>query len=236
MTRFSQAKLERRVEVLVTNGQQSAAQAVIAGVGYDPIVLGEGATLLEAARQSRAQKRERLADQKQATRIEREAYLAANREIVSLSETARTLFAADIPTLTALGLLTRYETVTTPDGEDVRVAAQLSDSTAERLLRWRQLLDNAQMLDAALAAQLSAAGWTAERLTQTVALVEAYAAADTAQQAAIQAHQEAAAQLKTAVTALDDWYARAARLIRVAIKDSAPANQAQLRELMGLDL
>lgn len=236
MSNLSQATLERRTEVLVTNGKQSPAQAVLAGVGYDPIALDEGAALLETVRQGRAQKQELLAEQKRATRAEQQAREAVSREIVSLSQTARTLFAADIPTLTALGLLTLYETVTAPDGSLVQQAADLSQSTAEVLKRWRQLVDNARTLGVEVITRLSAAGWTVERLAAAGALVEAYAAADTAQQAAIQAYQQAAAQFGADVKALRAWYSRAARLINVAIKDTDPGGQAQLRELLGFDL
>jgi hypothetical protein len=66
--------------------------------------------------------------------------------------------------------------------------------------------------------------------------VEAYAAADTGQQAAIQAYQAASARFAADVEALNTWYTRASGLIRVAIKDTGPAGQTQLRELLGLDL
>jgi len=236
MSSLSQAKLERRTEVLVTNGKQPQAQAVIAGVGYVPTELDAGAALLEAVRQGRAHRQELLAEQKKATRAEQQARQAASREMVSLGQTVRTLFADDAPTLTALGLLTQYQSVITPEGDTVLLAATLSRSTAELLKRWRQLVDNARSLDAESLARLAAASWTGERLAAAGVLVEAYAAADTAQQAAIQAYQEASALFKADVEALRAWYGRAARLIQIALKDVDPTNQAQLRELLGLDL
>jgi len=236
MSKSSLVTLERRVEILVTNGRQADAQAVIAGVGYDLAGLDEGAALLEAVSPSRARKHELLAEQKKATQAERLAREAASRELTNLSQTVRALFSADIPVLTALGLLTQYERVTTPEGEEVWRAVRLSDSIAEMLARWRQLLDNVATLDSAALARLNAAGWTAERLAAARALVEAYAAADTAQQVAIQAYQQAAIQFKTNVAALRTWYSHAKQLIKLAIKAQDPADQAQLHELLGLNL
>jgi hypothetical protein len=236
MVTMTQATLERKAEILVINGRQPEAQAVIAGVSYGPAALDEGAARLDAMRASRARKHELLAEQKAATQAEAQARRAARREIVSLSQTARTLFAADVPTLTALGLLPRYESVVTPAGRKSRRAARRSQSTAEMLKSWRQLVDNARTLDDEAAAQLSAAGWPAERLVEASALIEAYAAADTAQQAAFQAYGEASNLFTADLAALRAWYRRAASLIKIAIKHADPADQAQLRELLGLDL
>jgi hypothetical protein len=236
MSKSSLATLERRVEVLVTNGRQAGAQAVIAGVGYDLAALDEGAALLDAVPQGRARKHELLAEQKKATQAERQAREAASRELTNLAQTVRALFSADIPVLTALGLLTQYERVTTPEGEEIWQAVRLSESIAEMLARWRQLVDNVATLDSAVVARLNTAGWTVERLAAARALVEAYAAADTAQQVAIQAYQQAAAQLKADVEALRVWYSHAKQLIKLAIKAQDPTNQTQLHELLGLNL
>lgn len=60
MVTKTQAQLERRAEVLITNGQQPVAQAIIAGVGYGPAALDAGGALLAAVRQGRARKQELL--------------------------------------------------------------------------------------------------------------------------------------------------------------------------------
>ncbi len=236
MATMTQTILERRVEILVINGKQPEAQVVIAGVGYAPAALDEGAALLDVVRASRARKHELLAEQKKVTHTGAQARRAAHREMANLSQTARTLFVAEAPTLTALGLLTRYESVITPTGDKSLQAARLSQSAAETLKRWRQLVDNAQALDDEATAQLSVAGWPAERLVAARALIQAYAAADTAQQAAIQAYKEASNHFKADLAALRAWYRRAAGLIKMVVKDTDPADQAQLRELLGLDL
>lgn len=73
------------------------------------------------------------------------------------------------------------------------------------------------------------------RVTAVAALVEAYAAADTAQQSAIQVYQITSGQYKADAEALRAWYNRARQLCGLAIKDSDPGNQQNLRELLGLD-
>jgi hypothetical protein len=239
MSTLSQAKLERRVEVLVSNGKLPAAQAVIAAVGYTPAGLEQGAALLAAVRTGRGQTQALLAEQKRATGAEAQARQAAQQAMVSLGQTARAVFAADEATLTALGLRPIYASklaASAAEGGGGAPAGQPSESTAEKLKRWRQLVDNALALPTAAGALLAAAGWPAPRLTAAQALVEAYAAADTSQQAAIQAYQAASGRFTADVAALSAWYTRAAGLIRVAIKDAGPADQAQLRELLGLEL
>lgn len=148
----------------------------------------------------------------------------------------RILFANDEPTLTALGLLTKYETIVDPEtGEEKQQAIQGSKATADVIARWRQRLTNTIALEASLKAQLATAGWTATRLTTAQTLVEAFATADIAQQDATQNYQQASAQYKEDEAALRQWYARARNLCTIAIKDIDPKNQQNLRELLGLD-
>ncbi len=234
MARLTQAALERRVQVLLTNGRGAEAQALLAPVGYDPPALDVGAARLDAAHAAQAHKQLCLARQKEATRAAALARRAAERAVTSLSTTARTLFAADEPTLTALGLNTRYRYTVGPEGQVARRAVRSPRAFAEAQARWRQLVTNAARLEGEAAAQLSAAGWPPARLAETTARIEACAAADTAQQAAVQAYRQAAAQLKTDVAALRAWYRRAARLIQVAIQDNDPSDPAQWRERLGL--
>ena len=86
----------------------------------------------------------------------------------------------------------------------------------------------------AAAAVLTAAGWPTLRLSKTRDLVEAYAQADIAQQAAIRAYQQASAQAVLDTEALRKWYTTAAALCRQAIKDADPTNHQQLLELLDL--
>ena len=108
---LSQAQLERKVEVFTTNGKKPEAQTVIGKVGYGPAKLDEQATLLGDIRLGHAAVPAALKVQKQATAAEAAAREAANQAVVSLSDTGRIVFAGDEPTLTALGLSTRYETI-----------------------------------------------------------------------------------------------------------------------------
>ncbi len=236
MGRLKHSQLTRQAEIFITNGAKPEAQAVIAGVGYAPAALNDGQTLVTAVKTGQAYTKELLAAQKSATRAEKNARQAAQKEMVSLSETARLLFADDEPTLTSLGLQTQYETVIDPEtGESKQQAVSLPQATAEVISRWRQLVTNVTKLDAAQVAELAAAGWGSTRITAAAALVEAFADADTNQQDTIQDYQEASAQYQADMEALRGWYGRARQLSSLAIKDADPTNQQNLRELLGLD-
>lgn len=236
MAKLSRSSLVRQAEIFITNGARPEAQAVIAGVGFGPTALSNGQTLVSAIKTGQAQTKELLAAQKSATRAEKNARTAAQKEITSLSETARLLFGNDDATLTSLGLQTQYQTVTDPiTGLSSQQAVPAPQATAELISRWRQLTTNAARLETAQQAELTAAGWGSARLTAVAALVEAYADADTNQQDAIQNYQAASAQYQADMEALRDWYGRARQLSGRAIKDADPTNQQNLRELLGLD-
>ena len=70
---LSKAELERKTDILTTNGTQPAAQAVIAAVGYPTEKLAAGQALLSAFRSSRAARQTLLAAQKRATKAEAQA-------------------------------------------------------------------------------------------------------------------------------------------------------------------
>jgi hypothetical protein len=232
---LTQAQLERKVEVFTTNGKKPEAQAVISKVGYTPVKLDEHATLLAAIRQGHSTVPDALKAQKQATDAEAVAREAANKEIASLSDTCRIVYANDEPTLTALGLTTQHETVKGPDGQPTgTVAARQSEATAELIKRWRARVDIAAQLAPDKAALLDAAGWSAARVTAAQALVEAFAKADTDQQAAIQTYQQLSDKQTADIDALRAWYTTAAALSKRAIKDADPDNHQQLLELLEL--
>lgn len=236
MAKYSQSQLVRQAEIFTINGAKPAAQAVIAGVGYGPTALSEGQALVDAVKAGQALTKEQLAAQKSATQAEKKSRLAAYKEITSLTETARLLFAGDGPALTLLGLQTQYMTVTDPaTGVAEQKAVRAGESAAETISRWRQLVKNVPGLQPEQAAALTAAGWGEARVTAVANLVEAYAAADTAQQSAIQTYQKTSAEYKTDIETLRTWYSRARQLCALAIKDKDPNNQQNLRELLGLD-
>ena len=234
MPALTQAQLDHKVEKLVTNGQLPVAQLVINSIGYGPLKLQEGGSLRTTWHANHKSAEFNLHAQKLATQAEADARAAANQAVVSLSETCRTVFEGDEPTLTLLGLTAERETVTGPDGQPTgTVAARPPESTDEVLARWRKQVENASSLPAA-AAVLATAGWPALRLSKTHDLVEAYAQADLAQQVAIQTYQQASDQAVLDTEALRKWYSTAAALCRQAIKDADPTNHQQLLELLDL--
>jgi hypothetical protein len=216
---MAQAQLEQCVEIFTTNGADPQAQAVLAGIGYPPEKLAEGAALLQAVRQRRAQVKELLAAQKQATAQEMAAHQAARRAARALAKTCRVVFAHDEPLLTVLGLFH---------------VGQPSRAMAELIKRWRQMCDGALALEGAAAAHLAEAGWGRERLQLAQASIEAWAQADMAQHMAISARRGAAAHFGAAVIALQAWYTRASGLIRIALADCDPAMQEHIWVLLGL--
>jgi len=235
MPALTHAQLDHKVEKLVTNGQLPVAQLVISSIGYGPLKLQEGGSLRTAWHANQKTTEFHLHAQKLATQAEADARAAANQAVVSLSETCRTVFEGDEPTLTLLGLTAERETVTGPDGQPTgTVAARPPESTDEMLARWRKLVENASSLPAAAAAVLATAGWPALRLSKTHDLVEAYAQADLAQQVAIQTYQQASDQAVLDTETLRKWYSTAAALCRQAIKDADPTNHQQLLELLDL--
>ena len=235
MPALTHAQLDHKVEKLVTNGQLPVAQLVISSIGYGPLKLQEGGSLRTAWHANQKTTEFHLHAQKLATQAEADARAAANQAVVSLSETCRTVFEGDEPTLTLLGLTAERETVTGPDGQPTgTVAARPPESTDEVLARWRKQVENASSLPTAAAAVLTAAGWPTLRLSKTRDLVEAYAQADIAQQAAIRAYQQASDQAVLDTEALRKWYSTAAALCRQAIKDADPTNHQQLLELLDL--
>lgn len=235
MPPLTQAELDLKAEKLTTNGVQAVAQAILSGV-YGPEKLTQGAQLRTTWKASQRAADLALFKQKEATRFEAEMRAEANKDVVSLSEMSRTLFADEEPVLTLLGLTPTQETVTGPDGQPIgTVAARPSESTAETLARWRAQLGNAQALTGSPAERLTGAGWPLVRLGRALEKVEAYARAEMAQQTAIRAAQEASDQQAQDFAALRQWYTTAAAICKQTIKDADATNHQQLLELLGLD-
>lgn len=235
MSVYSQSELLRRSAIFTANGPKAEAQAIIAGVGYNPAELSAGADKITAVQEADAIKTELDASKRKTTHTEKLARQAAQKELTSLSETARTLFANDLPTLILLDLQTRYETKTDPEtGESKRVAVQASKATANVLAHWHIVLAGTGKLAEAEQLALTTAGWPPVRVANAQTLVEAFGNADIAQQAGIQAAQAASQTYKTAVKALEAWYIKARRLCRIAIKDADPTNSQNLIELLGI--
>ena len=235
MSKLTQAELEHKSEVFITNGQLPQAQSVIGKVGCTALVLKGKAALLAEVQNGHVVVPQANQMQKHATDVEALAKRASQKEITSLNDTCRTIFRDDEPTLTALGLTTQYETKAGPEGQpSIQVAVRPSNATSEVLKRWRSRLGVALELEESKAAALAEAGWDKTRLQAAQQKVEAYAAADTNQQVARAAHQQATGQHTSNVDALRAWYTTAAALSRRAIKDADPENHLQLLELLEL--
>lgn len=232
---LSQKNLIQKTKTLTTNGLHPDAQAIISGVGYPPAVLAVGSGYADAVYNGPAEVQAAKTEQTRATQAEAELRAAVQREAAALAETARVLFADDAPTLLALDLQTRYETVTDAEtGETKQVAVRPSEATADVIVHWNIMFTNGGRLPDAQKALLAAAGWDNNRLTAGVDAVEAYSNADIAQQAAIQGYQARSDRQKTDVETLRTWYSNASRLCKVAIKTADPNNHQQLLELLGL--
>lgn len=222
------------MEIFTRNGLTVEAQAVLAGIGYTPAELTNGSTLLQTWITARTEIKAQSAAQKLATNTEALAEKAAELEAVNFAGTVRTLYGDDEVVLTALGLQTQYETIIDPEtGEPVQQAVRPPRDTAAQIARWSLLFTNASGLEQSVQDALTAAGWDAARIAAALALVQAYANADNAQQQAIQAHQAQSAAAQAAHAAAYQWYSQAARLSKLAIKRADPANAVQLRELLG---
>jgi hypothetical protein len=233
--------------MFVTNGQLTQAQAALAGIGYNPAGLTDGETLLQNWLAVQARTKTLLADQKRATQAEQDARQAAQDEINQLKNTIHILFGKDEPLLTSLGLRPRRTGTSSngsgsssSDGSDEASSATTttrirpSRSTADTIARWRLLVTNVQALNDEQKSRLAERGWDADRLAATAALVEAYVAAEMNQQQQIQAYQAEVTAAKEIELALRQWYHQAARLTKVALRQTSLATRDQLRDLLGL--
>lgn len=240
MSRLSQPQLQHQVQMLVTNGQLSEVQTALAPIGYNLASLAAGETLLQSWLTSRARVKTLLAEQKRATQAEHQARQAAQAEVQRFCQTVRILFGRDEPLLTALGLWSRPNPgEATASGEPVNGKAKPRPRrprrAAETMAQWRLLVTNAQTINGGQEVHLAGHGWNATRLTAAAALVESYVAAEMNQQQQAQAYQAEVSAAQAAETALRQWYYQAARLAKLALQQSgSPAQQGQLKELLGL--
>lgn len=231
--------------MLVTNGQLPQAQAAISAGGYDLAGLAAGETLLQSWLSGRARAKALLAEQKRATQAEHQARQAAQAEINRFCQTVHILFGRDEPLLTSLGLWPRRAAANghsepnnsngsePANGKSTR-PPRPSRSAAETIARWRLLLTNAQAINGQHGAKLAGYGWNGERLAAAAGLVENYVAAEMNQQQQVQAYRAELTAAREAEMALRQWYDQAARLAKLALQQSHPATQAQLKELLGL--
>jgi hypothetical protein len=100
--------------------------------------------------------------------------------------------------------------------------------------RWQMLFSKALELPEEDRARLAERGWSTERLTEAVALVEAYAEADIDQQRKIQAYNAAVSAASAAAAELEAWYLEARGYIKAEITNLPPKKRARIERLLGL--
>jgi hypothetical protein len=107
-------------------------------------------------------------------------------------------------------------------------------SLAADLARWRLLCVGAASLTKAEQKIMTEVGWPVERITATAALVEAVAAADIAQQCAIQRKEAGTAEAQRLEKKVRRWYSQAVRRAKDAIDQQDPDNRDHWYKQLGL--
>lgn len=235
MARLNQAQLVQKTLDLTANGLHADIQAIIGPLGYNAAGLAVGTGYANTVAQGISPTRDIKATQTRATRAEKTHRISAQTLATEFADTARILFKDDPDTLLALGLQTQYETLP-PEGEGdpITVAARASRGTAESILRWRTMFQNANLLTGDRQTTLASVGWNADKINAALDAVEAYSNADIAQQAAISAYQARSDQQKADVETLRQWYSKASGLCKVALKSADPKNAQQWLEALAL--
>lgn len=249
----SQSELDRSIETLVNNGQLPVAQEVIAGCGYTPEVLIQTDGLLDDWRSGLNTAQVLLAAQKQTTSEEQSARQAAKKEVTRFKRTARALFEDDETALRLLGIRPRRRrgrangtngstatadhNGTETNGTEQPAATSVprpSRRTTDTIVAWRRTMLGAEGLNETQRTALAEAKWPAERITATVALIDAWAQADDRQKDAMRAYRAQLAANKVTEQALRKWLKKARRLIQVSVDEVDPSGEQQLRPLLGV--
>lgn len=232
---FSQSQLIQKTKDFTANALRADIQAVISPIGYNAAALAVGVGHAEAVANGIAQTKDQKSIQTSATRREKKLRAETQTLVTAFADTARILFAGDPDALLSLGLETQHETIPAEgEGEPTTVVARPSRGTAESISRWRTMFQNASTFTGDRQTALAGVGWDIDRLNAALDAVEAYANANTAQQAAIGDYQARSAQHKKDVETLRQWYNRASGLCKVALKTADPANDKQWLETLGL--
>lgn len=104
MPHFSQAQLQDKVSLLVSNGRLDEVTPLLTGVGYGPENLDEGGLKLQSWLAHRDLAQKLLMAQKMATQAEKDTKKAAGAEVSQFKETARVVFEDNEAVLTRLYL------------------------------------------------------------------------------------------------------------------------------------
>jgi hypothetical protein len=239
--------LQHRVKTLTKHGKSAEAQAILGPLGYTPAALDQAREKLLNLNALRRQTKDLLAAKKKAGEIEDEAHIEARNITTKFKRTGRRMFKKNKPALTQIGLYpplwstvkkstngaVNGETETEPDNGS-RYVRRPSFSTSAKIDRWLMLFGNALELPEEERAQLAERGWTTERLTEALGLVEAYAEADIDQKEKEKAYDDAVTASSAAAEALEDWYLAARGYILAEIADLPRKKQASIKKLLGL--
>ncbi|HEX9922215.1 MAG TPA: hypothetical protein VGD99_06110 [Anaerolineae bacterium] len=248
---MKQSELQHRLKTLIKNGKSAEVQAILEPLGYGPAVLDEAGQKRLDWNRLRRLADDLLAVQKKATELEEEVENAASSLATKFKRVGRRMFKHDKPALTRLGLYPpRWSSAKKPvngtanDPDQGEPAAETANgsrrprrpsfSTSAKADRWQMLFSKALELPEEDRDRLTERGWTTERLTEAVALVEAYAEADIDQQQKIQAYNEAVSAASAAAAELEAWYKEARGYILAEIDDLPPKKRARIKRLLGL--
>lgn len=178
--------------------------AAVSAFGYDAAKLGEGKALLDAARAAVDGKTGGKGTQKISTDKLVQAEQDAQTAYQKLADTARAIFARDKAKFALLGL----------QGSTPR-------TTAGFLNKAYILFDNAANPE--IASALAAYGYDAKKLQTERAKIEAFDAANQAQEAAKGSAQLATRAQDAALAALDQWVAQYTKIAKIALSEQPDA-------------
>jgi hypothetical protein len=236
MFSLTQPQLQRKVETLLTNGRLPDGRGILTESGCTQEDLDEGDAKYGTWMTNRHQRQVFKGEQTRATQIQNDAFDVAYLDLTDLTQRVRRAFKGNTVVLTKLDLMPQATTQTaeTNGKTTPRKARRQSKSLAAHIDRWRLLCTNLKTLDEAENARLVKAKVTLKRIDQALALVEAVAEADSAQQLHIQAYRAKGAQVQQQEKELRRWYGDVIAMLKLTIKQCDPHNQNRYNAMFDL--
>jgi hypothetical protein len=192
----------------ITNSLGDAEIAsLVADFGYPAAKLNEGLALHEEARVASHLAEAAAGDQETASAEALQAKKLAHGAYQDLAKVARAVFTNEKHRLTVMGL-----------------TGNMPRTTAGFFAAASTLFENA-----ATATEITAYGYTPQKLESELAKIRAYEEADRKQEAAKGAAQDATANKNFALLTLDTWLAQYLKIARVALRE-----RRQLLEKLGV--
>ncbi|HMQ51256.1 MAG TPA: hypothetical protein PKE64_12455 [Anaerolineae bacterium] len=209
--------LSQQIEILLGQNNLPEEPLLDSEDDRDDAVLKAGQVMLEAWRMHIYRAQALLAAQQKMSEAEAGLRETLLKEVTSLRETVYTLFNDEPILLASLGIRPRRKA-----GVFVKQASY-DLTTAETIVRWRVLFNNALQLSSGKKNLLVKAGWTDERLIEAANLVEIYAEASNGQQAQIHAFRVEQAAANAVESLLQRWHEQMLRRPKPGVNRSAPA-------------